>query len=139
MINITADVPINQQILSELRYAIDTALSHLSAIDADVNLWLCDDEAIRDLNQRYRGVDDVTDCLSFPMGEPDCLGDIAISVSCAQRQADAAGHSLMRELMILCIHSTLHLLGFDHQGSGATMFSLQDTILDIAEKKSGKF
>ena len=37
-----------------------------------------------------------------------------VSYPQAQRQADAAGHSLEQELTVLLIHGTLHLLGHDH-------------------------
>ena len=71
-------------------------------------------------NYRFEVLGEET--LSFPAGEPlpgseellDYLGDIAISVPTAQRQADAAGHSLEAEVQLLAIHGVLHLLGHDH-------------------------
>ena len=82
-------------------------------------------EEIKKLNREFRGVDAVTDVLSFPLGEngvydrnPDTgalqLGDIAISMQKAEQQAEQYGHTLQREVAYLTVHSTLHLLGYDH-------------------------
>lgn len=90
---------------------------------AEVSVTLTDSEAIRQINAEYRGIDSATDVLSFPQfapGEkypPDGyvpLGDIVISVERAENQALVYGHSFERELAFLTVHSTLHLLGYDH-------------------------
>ena len=77
---------------------------------------------IRRLNAAYRGVDSVTDVLSFPASEGEAiaappdgyLGDLAVCRSRAAEQAERYGHPLERELAFLAVHGTLHLLGFDH-------------------------
>jgi probable rRNA maturation factor len=80
---------------------------------------------MRSLNKRYRGRDETTDVLSFALREgrfpgiqPDCLGDIVISVPRAERQAREAGHSLGSEIDFLLVHGLLHLLGYDHVRGG---------------------
>jgi probable rRNA maturation factor len=50
-----------------------------------------------------------------PPDAPLNLGDIAISIETARRQADERHQTLTRELAFLAIHGTLHLLGYDHQ------------------------
>ena len=45
------------------------------------------------------------------------LGDIVISVERAREQARELGNSTRREIAFLVIHSTLHLLGYDHERS----------------------
>jgi probable rRNA maturation factor len=45
------------------------------------------------------------------------LGDIVISVERAKEQAKELGNSTTREIAFLAIHSTLHLLGYDHERS----------------------
>ena len=106
----------------------------------EVQLTVCDDEYIHTLNKQYRDKDKPTDVLSFPMLDFDTpeimtlLGDIVISVDTAQRQADEAGHSLIREMCFLCIHSALHLLGYDHETSEEDekyMYAKQDEILSL--------
>lgn len=95
---------------------------------AEVSVTFCDNAYIHQLNKQYRGVDKHTDVLSFPMyedGEFDAaecafgavLGDIVISLERAAEQAAELGHSFLREIAFLTVHSTLHLLGFDHERS----------------------
>ena len=78
------------------------------------SLLLTDDETVKQLNNRYRGIDSTTDVLSFPSGETGFLGDIAISVPRAQLQAEQYGHPLPREIAFLTVHAMLHLFGYDH-------------------------
>jgi len=94
--------------------------------DAEVSVTFCDNEYIRKLNKEYRNVDKHTDVLSFPMYEggefemAECisgasLGDIVISVERAKEQADELGNTFIHEMSFLTVHSTLHLLGYDHE------------------------
>ena len=79
------------------------------------SLMITDDENIRMLNKQYRDIDKETDVLSFPSGEDGFLGDIAISLPRAVKQAKMYGHSLEREMAFLTAHGMLHLLGYDHE------------------------
>lgn len=90
---------------------------------AEVSVTLVDSDAIQKINAEYRGMDSATDVLSFPQFEAGeeylgdgfvPLGDIVISVERAENQALVYGHSFDRELAFLTVHSTLHLLGYDH-------------------------
>ena len=78
---------------------------------------LMDDRAIRALNARFRGRRKATDVLSFPTGSRGnrFLGDIAISVDTARKNARREGHSLLEEIKLLILHGLLHLLGYDHE------------------------
>jgi probable rRNA maturation factor len=107
-----------------VRNAVNTTLRHESVrLPAAVSVLLTDDEQLQQLNESYRGIDKPTDVLSFPAGETmpgmgedaQYLGDIAISVPTAKRQAYAGNHSLKSELLLLAVHGTLHLLGYDHE------------------------
>ena len=104
-------------------------------IPTEVSVIFVDENRIRLLNAQYRARDAVTDVLSFPLfenakeaaeavkrenhcfvpSEPVALGDIVLCVGRAARQAQEFGHSLDRELAFLAVHSTLHLLGYDHE------------------------
>lgn len=112
-----------------IRRAILATLEHESfPYDAEVSVTLCDNEYIRTLNKEYRGKDSHTDVLSFPIydnGEFDLgecisgamLGDIVISIERAAEQARELGNTFLYEIAFLVIHSTLHLLGYDHERS----------------------
>ena len=105
---------------------------------AEVSVTLCGDGRIRELNRDYRGIDRVTDVLSFPLfdeeedGGKTPLGDIVIDVDRAAAQAQEYGHSFEREIAFLTVHSMLHLLGYDHEEGKAEeseMFARQEAIL----------
>ena len=87
----------------------------------EVNVTVCDDETIREINNEHRGIDRPTDVLSFPFLDFETpnvmtlLGDIIISRDTAYRQAKEYGHSPKREFCFLAAHSALHLLGYDHE------------------------
>ena len=117
--------------------------------DVEISVMLTDNEGIRVLNSLHRGIDRATDVLSFPMFEYDedgeiiedyvefnemgelCLGDIVISVERAYEQAEEYGHSLMRELCFLTAHSTLHLLGYDHENGDEERLIMEQKQEDI--------
>lgn len=96
-------------------------------LPVEVSVRYVSPEEIRTLNRDYRGVDKVTDVLSFPIFEnvdeindlktkdPINLGDILINPFRAREQAQEIGNSFDREVVYLAIHSFLHLLGYDHQ------------------------
>lgn len=85
---------------------------------------LVGDRAMRVLNRTYRGKDRSTDVLSFP-GEESAegrhLGDVAIAVPTARRQAAERGHAAVVELRALLLHGVLHCLGYDHETDNGTM------------------
>lgn len=95
----------------------------------ELSVALVDDETIRALNSEYRGIDEVTDVLSFPqvVGEQlqelilgrevtdEQLGDIVIDVEQAARQAGENGNDLQSEVEALAAHGLLHLLGYDDE------------------------
>ena len=113
-----------------LRRACTAVLVHEQfAEPAEVGVRFVDDGEIRSLNAKHRNIDDVTDVLSFPLGEggiydinhntgAKMLGDIVISLPRATEQARLYGHTLQRELAFLTVHSMLHLLGYDHEAGG---------------------
>jgi len=99
---------------------------------ASLDVVMVSDDEMREINATRRGVDEATDVLSFPLVElrpgegvaedffvlpPEQqlhLGDVVISFSRVESQADEAGHSRERELAFLTVHAVLHILGYDH-------------------------
>lgn len=125
----TEETCVNYELKSTVRRAILGALNYeMPNGDFEVSVTFCDNEYIHKLNKEYRSIDKSTDVLSFPMYEreeiakevsfgPVMLGDIVISLERAKEQAEEIGHSFLREVSFLAIHSTLHLLGYDHERS----------------------
>ncbi|MDO5713568.1 MAG: rRNA maturation RNase YbeY [Tissierellia bacterium] len=86
----------------------------------EVSVSIVEPDEIREINHEFRGIDKITDVLSFPLEEelPDgtkVLGDIIINMDRVMEQAKEFGHSEQRELSYLTVHSLLHLLGYDHE------------------------
>jgi len=90
---------------------------------SEVSVTFTDNEGIRALNNRFRGIDRPTDVLSFPLFEDGVggaefghmLGDIVLSLEKCRAQGEEFGHGFARECAFLTAHSTLHLLGYDHE------------------------
>lgn len=96
-----------------------------------VAIALVSDARMRALNRGFRGVDAATDVLSFPgarQADSPHLGDIAIAVGVARRQAREHGHRLAEELRILAIHGLLHLLGYDHERDRGEMRRVEERL-----------
>ncbi len=87
---------------------------------AELSLVFCDDDFIQKLNKDYRGKNEPTDVLSFPMDEEifesevRMLGDVVVSIETAMRQADVIKHDPFLEIVFLLIHGILHLHGYEH-------------------------
>ena len=105
--------------------------------EAEVEVIALNEEEIKRLNADSRGIDAVTDVLSFPLHEQIApftaqnypfdfdadaqavtLGSIAVCLTRAAEQAEEYGHSLNREVTYLFVHGLLHLLGYDHLEEG---------------------
>lgn len=115
----------------------EAALDYIGCpYEAEINLLLTTNDEIQEMNRMFRQIDKATDVLSFPMleyetaGDFSCfddqeevfnpesgelmLGDIVISKDKVLEQAEAYGHSPVREYAFLIAHSMLHLFGYDH-------------------------
>jgi rRNA maturation RNase YbeY len=136
------------------------ARSLLKLLRADyfeLSLLLTTDPPIRELNRIFRGKDHATDVLSFPQLEASfversehpahrqtfrpALGDVVISIDTARRQADQLGVTTESRLRSLLIHGVLHLLGYDHERSGAEarrMFARQRQLAAALEPVQAK-
>ena len=144
-------VKISEEIENTIKKVIDASLEYENCdFDAEVSVTIVDNEAIREINNETRNIDAPTDVLSFPMlyfdedgniidsdfdmdGDVLVLGDIVISAERAKSQAEEFGHSFLREIAFLTVHSMLHLLGYDHVDDPEgekIMFAKQEEILD---------
>ena len=118
----------------DIKKAVKLTLEHLKQDYKKIMLSVSfvSEEEIKELNQRTRNIDKITDVLSYPnfnlkpfetidlfnknnyLGKHVFLGDMAICLVRAGEQAKEYGQTLEKEVIKLVIHSTLHLMGFDH-------------------------
>ena len=159
---VTIAEPFRQQVSEAwLEHVLSVSLDH--ALDpgepAQISLLLTDDATIKELNHHYRGLDEVTDVLSFslihhgqwegedgpfigpdevwpdfvlPPNELPPLGEVIVSYPQPCRQAESLGRTVERELALLIAHGTLHLVGHDHlePEETASMQALERAALD---------
>lgn len=107
------------------------------------NIIFVTNEKIHEINLNYRGVDKVTDVISFALEDANdvkepgmrILGDIYIAINVAYNQAEIYGHSNIREICFLATHGILHLLGYDHmeEEEEKIMFTKQKELLESYE------
>ena len=138
-----------------IKHLLEGALKYLGqpSSQLEMSLSIVSPDEIRSLNNSFRGVDSVTDVLSFPtIDNPERkvldvtqfsadainsdtkklnLGDVIICRERAIEQANEYGHSIKREMSFLALHGLLHLLGYDHVDSAdeEQMTRLQSEIL----------
>ena len=118
------------------RSALEKAMSDFVETDVPVvvECILASEDEIRSLNREQRGIDRITDVLSFPaldgifekpLKKSDFpydidedgrlfLGSVVLCKKRAEEQAEEYGHSVKREIHYLCVHGFFHLLGYDH-------------------------
>lgn len=122
-----------------LNEVINHTLEVMDAKESIFTIIFVTKEEIHELNKQYRGVDRVTDVISFALEDAHdvsltdvrVLGDIYICIDRMKEQALDYGHSETRELSFLTVHGLLHLLGYDHQTKEdeEVMFGIQRKIL----------
>ncbi len=132
-------VAVDEEALAVL---VDGVLAAEGVDHAELAVELVGERRIRDLNARYRGQDQVTDVLAFPLedggegqdegsgGPPRLLGDVVVCARQALRQARADGLPPAFEVALLLVHGTLHLLGYDHEVDAGQMALRQAEILE---------
>jgi probable rRNA maturation factor len=120
------------------------ALEKLDRLDeeiTEISVAFVDDDAMTELNKKFRGKKKTTDVLTFPAddsyNEPSAtgrpLGDIVISVDQARRQAADEKHSLATEIRYLVVHGVLHALGYDHETDEGEMVALELAVREGVE------
>lgn len=109
---------------TELTQTIFHAISEQVDIaqSGTVNIAFLGDDEIAELNKTHRGIDKTTDVLSFHyfedftgLGDEEIAGEIIMSEAKILSQAEEYGNTNEAEFAKLLIHSTLHLLGYDHE------------------------
>ena len=131
--------------VKEYKKLIRSVLKH-DKTDKYFNIIFVDKDKIQQINNDYRGINKVTDVITFALMENpdelfmeaiDELGDVFICIDRAIEQAMEYNHSIEREMGFLAVHGYLHLIGYDHmtEEDEKIMFSKQDEILNKANLK----
>jgi len=142
-VRIKALAPLSRSDARRLRRSVKRMVARLlPGADVELGVALLDEDAVRRLNAEYRGLDEPTDVLAFPMmsageamsgtsrkGEP--FGDIAICVPVAARQAAERGETPFEEIELLAAHGLLHLAGYDdsEEEAAASMAAMENKLL----------
>ena len=123
-----------------LKKVLNATLKHEKINNAVFSIIFVDNDTIQEINREYRGMDKVTDVISFAFEDNGrlvynnvrLLGEIYICIPRMIEQAKEYGHTEKRELSFLAVHCLLHLLGYDHmeKEDEKKMFALQELILD---------
>ncbi|HEX7154607.1 MAG TPA: rRNA maturation RNase YbeY [Thermoanaerobaculia bacterium] len=142
-VEVTGSVPrFSQRDIAAFARKVILTLDKMGRIEeeiSDASIAFVDDEAMTELNSRFRKKNRTTDVLTFPAddsyGDPKRkgrpLGDIVISVDQARRQAADEKHSLPTEVRYLIVHGVLHALGYDHETDKGEMNSLEEEIRQL--------
>lgn len=130
---------VNYALKMLVRDAIEVTLAYENVnTPCEVSVTFADNEGIRAINREYRQIDAPTDVLSFPLfeeqGGKKQLGDIVLSLEKCAAQAEEFGHSFERECAFLTVHSTLHLLGYDHVNGEEEEKDMRERQTAIVEK-----
>lgn len=144
---------LNRTRLTHLAQAtLEAVLGNRLAAAVDVNLVFVGDNAMRQLNHTYRGIDAPTDVLSFthlelpspythrpaqreawffsqpatgPAGERPLLGEVIIATPTARRYAERHALTCAEEIQRLVIHGIIHVCGYDHETDAGQMTRLE--------------
>lgn len=134
-----------------LRQTIEYVLDHFAVVSATLSLAIVDDQAIRQLKNRYFGQDVITDVISFnlqgtpvPEGQPltlDC--EVVVNAQRASLEAKEKKTNPQAELNLYVVHGLLHQLGYhdDTPEAAAVMHEKEDELLialGLGQVYSGK-
>ncbi len=114
-----------------------------SGLEAEVSVRFTTDAEVQALNASYRGKDQPTNVLSFPMVDSDqldriaradsgavLLGDIVLAHGVCAAEAVDKGIAVAAHASHLVVHGTLHLLGYDHEQDEEDAEAMEDAERD---------
>jgi probable rRNA maturation factor len=117
------------------RSAVHAAVAHsrhASLSDSEISVLFTSDDEVRALNAAWRGKDKPTNVLSFPMASEEelasapMLGDIVLAHGVCAAEAAEKNVSVETHAAHLVVHGTFHLLGYDHETSGADADEMEE-------------
>ena len=104
---------------ARLQRVLDAALAGARIRDGALTILLVADAEAAELHGAHFDDPTTTDVMTFPDGSRDprtgllLLGDLAVCVDVATREAAARGRPMADELTLYCLHGLLHLIGYD--------------------------
>ena len=137
MISITCSESVTIPSTEKLNEKLEMILHHLQYSEHFLSVYFTNDEEIAEYNHQYRNFAKATDVLSWSYLEDDSqsqhVGDMMISMDTAYRQAEQNGWDLMTEILRLCVHGMVHIVGYDHQTpeEERKMLSLEKKLLAL--------
>ena len=117
--------------LRDLESLAERVLLAEGCSDCSISVLIEGDETVRELNRRYRGIDEPTDVLTFvsaeaagqpvtsnvDFGDRAHAGDLIISLPAVRRSADTFNIEEEEELCRVLIHGVLHVCGWQHKSN----------------------
>lgn len=109
----------------------------------ELNIRFIDNRAMKRENRRIFRRNGLTDVIAFSSVEGErfvnenTLGDMIINAQIAREECGRFRHSFRTELLLLVIHGTLHILGYDHQKEKAPMRRKERAYLNLTQRKRG--
>lgn len=139
------DLPFD--VRTDILEAILDQLHHiLPGNSGTISLSILDDARMRELNKEYRGLDSVTDVLSFHYYEDfteqdpeETVAEIVFSNTKIEEQAREYSHTPEIEFYRLTVHGLVHILGYDHETDQEyqEMWKIEGRILRHLTEKFG--
>lgn len=149
-VSITVESSAWEDILPETKKTLSTCLNAVLGLfplykgSMELSIVLGDDALIQPLNRQYRQKDNPTNVLSFPLEHlnkgtvlpdfvPFLLGDMIFSFDTIFQESQEQKIALQHHVAHLCVHSFLHLLGYDHI-SEEDAYEMEDLEIKILGK-----
>lgn len=92
----------------------------------EVSVAIISADEIKEINSKYREIDNATDVLSFE-GDDNILGEIIV----CPEEVRNNGTNFEDELKRVLIHGTLHILGYDHEKDQGEMIKKQEEYFSL--------
>lgn len=117
-VDISSDIPVSTKLLASVSTRVEAVLvSEYPDTTFEISVLLTGDNQIADLHKKWMDIEGATDVLSFPLLEDPSkgghLGDVVVSLDTARQQATEHSINFASEVLLLAVHGTLHLLGYD--------------------------
>ena len=152
--DVCSEKSITEDICKLLEETVSATLKYENVTEpCYVSIAVVDEDEIKEINNEHRGIDSVTDVLSFPVVNLTdgsfnenagdyyegrlILGDVVLCSKRAKEQSVEFGHSYERELGYLTCHSVLHLIGYDHEDESEreVMRQKEEAVMELLNLK----